>query len=213
MLKKPDSTNINRLPTPWRERFRYLSLDQHDFIYMDERLVIPKILRPVITRSPHNGHSGRDAMLATVRNVWSPRLHREVVALARSCPQCRESGKNIKTLLTQKQIGKLPECKESYQEIAIEFAGPFQNAINAKKYLIFSVDHFLGWLEAKVLRKPTTDKVTEFLKTYIARHGILQAIRTALATIFRSKRFNEICKPGLIRHIECRIRNRRGKVK
>ena len=84
LIKKPDSTKINRFPTPWREKFRCLSLDQHDFIYMDERLVIPKKLRPIIMRSLHYGHPGRDVMLATVSNVWWPRLHREVIAIARN---------------------------------------------------------------------------------------------------------------------------------
>ena len=56
LLKKPDSTKIYRLPTPWREKFRCLSLDPNDFIYMDERLVIPKALRQTIIRSLHYGH-------------------------------------------------------------------------------------------------------------------------------------------------------------
>ena len=55
----------------------------------------------------------RDLMLATLSNVWWPRLHQEVVAIARSCPQCRESGKNIKFTPTQKEIGKLPKCVEN----------------------------------------------------------------------------------------------------
>ena len=108
LLKKPDSTKMNRLPTPLRKKLRCLSLNQDGFIYMDERHVIPKTLRHVIVRSLHYGHPGRDAMLATVSSVWWPRLHREVVAIAGSCPQCHESGQIIKTLLTQKQIGKLP---------------------------------------------------------------------------------------------------------
>ena len=210
LIKKPDSTKINRLPMPWREKFRCLSLDQHDFIYMDERLVIPKTLRPIILRSLHYGHPGRNVMLATVSNVWWPRLHREVIAIARLCPQCRESGKNIKTLLNQKQLGKLSECKESNQEIAIDFAGPFQNAINAKKNLLVSIDHFYGWPEAKFLRKPTTDNVIEFLKNYISRHGLPQVIRTDPATKFRSKRFKEFCKNRLIKHIACPIKDHRG---
>ena len=194
LLKRPDSTKINRLPTPWREKYKCLSLDANDFVYMDERLVIPKTLRPIIMRSRHYGHPGRDAMLATISNVWWPRLHREVVTIARECPQCKESGKNIKTILSQKQIGKLPESKECNQEIAIDFAGPFQNAINAKKYLLVSVYHFSGLPEAKFLRKPTTEKVIEILKNYITRHGIPQTIRTDPATIFRSRRFRNFAK-------------------
>ena len=172
LLKRPESTKINRLPTPWREKYKCLSLDANDFVYMDERIVIPKTLRPIIMRSLHYTHPGRDAMLATISYVWWPRLHREVVTIARECPQCKESGKDIKTILSQKQIGKLPESKECNQEIAIDFSGPFQNAINAKRYLLVSVDHFSGWPEAKFLRNPTTEKGIEFIKNYITRHGI-----------------------------------------
>ena len=148
LLKKPDSTKINRLPTPWREKFRCLSLDQHDFIYMDERLVIPKTLRPIIMRSLHYRHPGRDSMLATISNFWWPRLHREVVAIARTSPQCSQAGKNIKTLLSQNQVGELPECQKNNQEITIAFAGPIQNAAKAKCLLV-SRDHYSGCLESK----------------------------------------------------------------
>ena len=75
---------------------------------MDERLVVPKALRPVIIRCLHYGHPGRDSMLSAVSNV-------------------------IKTISKQKQVGEL-KCTEANQEIAIYFAGPFQNAIGAKKY-------------------------------------------------------------------------------
>ena len=115
-IQKPDSTKINRLPTPWREKLRCLSLDQNKFMYMDERLVIPKALRPIIIRSLHYGHPGRDTMLATVSNIWSPRLHREVVSLAKNFPQCQDSGKSPKPILTQKQSGKLPKPSEINQD-------------------------------------------------------------------------------------------------
>ena len=76
---------------------------------MDERLVSPKLLRPIIMRSLHYGYPGRDSMLATVSNVWWPRLHREVVGIAKACQQCQVAGENIKPLVRQNQIGKLPK--------------------------------------------------------------------------------------------------------
>ena len=100
---------------------------------MDERLVIPKTLRPKTMRSLHYRHLGRDSMLPTVPNVWWPRFHREVVPIARTCPHCSQAGKNTKTLLRQIQVTTLPECKENNQELAIDFAGPFQNVARAKK--------------------------------------------------------------------------------
>ena len=107
LIQKPDSTKINRLPTPWREKFRCLSLDQNKVMFMDEQLVITKALRLINIRSLHYGHPGRDTMFATVSNIWWPRLHREVVSLAKPCSQCQDSGKNLKPILTQKQFGKL----------------------------------------------------------------------------------------------------------
>ena len=157
---------------------------------MDGRLVFPILVRPIIMRSLYYGHPGRDSMPSTVSSVWWPKLHREVVAIVKSCfQQCSEAGKNIKNVLRQKQVGKLPIISETNQEIARSFAGPFQNATNARKYLLVSIDHFSSWPEAKFLCTPTSDNVIEFLQNYTARHGILKTIRTNQATIFRSKKF------------------------
>ena len=60
------------------------------------------------------------------------------------------------------------------------------------------------------MRKPNTVKVIEFLKKYIARHGIPQKIRTDPARIFRSKRFKEFCSRRCIQHIECPIKDHKG---
>ena len=45
MLKNTDSTEINRLPDSWREKFENFNFDNRDYLYMDERLVISKLLR------------------------------------------------------------------------------------------------------------------------------------------------------------------------
>ena len=127
--------------------------------------------------SLHYGHPGRDSMLATVANVWWPRLHREVVGIAQICPDCKEAGKNLKPLLRQSQIGKLPKRKEVNEEIAHDFAGPFQNAKGAEKFLLVSIDHCSGWPEAKFFKKPNPEKVLEFLQKYISCHGIPKIIK------------------------------------
>ena len=62
---------------------------------MDERLVNPKLLRAIIMKNLHYGHPERDSMLATVSNVWWPRLHRELVGIAKACLQCQVAGKNM----------------------------------------------------------------------------------------------------------------------
>ena len=149
-------------------------------------------------------------MLATVSAVWWPKLHREVLLIAKACQQCTQSGKNIKPLLRQNQFGKLPEAQEVNEEIAIDFAGPFVNAKNRKRYLLVSIDHFSDWPDAMFLNKPNTNKVLSFLKQYIALHGIPHKIRTDPGSVFRSAKFKNFCKNRLIEHIECPVSDHRG---
>ena len=48
LLKKPDATKINCLPAPLRKKLKCFSLDTDNFLFMDERLNIPKALCPII---------------------------------------------------------------------------------------------------------------------------------------------------------------------
>ena len=177
---------------------------------MDNRLVIPQAMRPMIMCSLHYGHPGRDAMLAMIEDIWWPRIHRKVIDQARLCEQCLQSGKNLKYVLSQKQLGKLPEAKEQNEEIALDFAGPFQNAKKGKKYLLVSIDQFSGWPDAKFLHSPTTKKVIEFLKQYCAQYGVPKKIRTDPGTAFVSEAFTMFCRQFGIEHITCPIRDHRG---
>ena len=99
---------------------------------MDNRLVIPHAMRAMTICSLHYGHPGRDAMLGMVSDIWWPKIHREVIDQARLCEQCLQAGKNLKCILKQKQVGKLPEVNEMNEEIALDFAGPFRNAKQGK---------------------------------------------------------------------------------
>ena len=135
---------------------------------MDKRLVIPTNLRTSIISSIHYGHPGRDTMLRYISDIWWPKIHREVVTTAKCCDQCNNEGKNIKPLLKQKQIGKIPKSEIANDEIALDFAGLFQNAEHGKKYLLVALDIFSAWPDALFLHKLTTKKVIEFLKNYIS---------------------------------------------
>ena len=210
IVKNYNRTAVSRLPSPLREKFQSFSVDERDFLYMDNRLVIPSSMRAMIMCSLHYGHHGRDAMLAMIGDIWWPRIHRESIDQARLCEQCLQSGKYLKCIQSQKVFGKIPEVKEQNEEIALDFAGPFQNARERKKYLLVSIDHFLGWPDAKLLRCPTTKKVIEFLKQYIALYGVPEKIRTDPGTVFTSEQFARFCTQFGIEHITCPVRDHRG---
>ena len=51
----------------------------------------------------------KESMLATVSNVWWPRLHAKNVGIAETCPECQTDCKSVITLLKQSQLCKLPK--------------------------------------------------------------------------------------------------------
>ena len=117
---------FNYLSILKREKLRCLNLGKQTFMYMNERLVVPKIKRPVSKSSFQCGHPGKKSMLATVSNVWWPKVHREVVAIAKNCPRCSEAGKNTKNVLCQKLDGKLPTAQKTTKKLPSLFRGRFR---------------------------------------------------------------------------------------
>ena len=124
-----------------------------------------------------------------------------MVLLAKSSTQCQNAGKKLKTIQKQTEYGKNPAAENHNDEIAIYLAGPFKFAPDNKKYLLVSIDHTTNWPDAQFMRRPTTDKGTDFLNKYIAEFGIPKRIRTDAATIFRIKNLN---------NIKCPVHDHRG---
>ena len=210
LLKQFDTKKFKKLPKVSQNRFKVFSLDENEFIYVDELLVIPEELRRPIFRSLHWGHPGRDAMLQAVADIWWPQIHREIVLLAQTCNQCQQSGKNLKTLLPQSNCGKLHKAEKFNDELALDFAGPLKSASKNKQYILVAIDHKTSWPSANFTRRPTAEKVTTFLNEYIAQYGIPKRISTDPATTFRDELFKQNCKKYFIKHIECPIRDHCG---
>ena len=61
-MKNQAKRKIRKLDNPWRESFSLLSVDENDLLFIEDRLVIPKILQGPINISLHWGHPGRDQM-------------------------------------------------------------------------------------------------------------------------------------------------------
>ena len=210
LVRSRNNAVIARLPPPWREKINSFSVSENGLLYMDNRLVIPKDMRENVLRAIHFGHAGRDAMLREASDIWWPRVHREIVEKAKTCTECQNSGKKLKCLKSQNEFGKLPETHDPNEEIALDFAGPFQNTNQKKKYLLVSVDNHSGWPSALFLPNPTTEKVIEFVLEYIAANGLPKRIRTDPGTVFKSEKFKQFCSDNFIDHVICPVRDYRG---
>ena len=57
LVKTREGENLE-VASPWRETFNSLSVDNRNFLYMDNRLVISQNLRASIMSALHYGHPG-----------------------------------------------------------------------------------------------------------------------------------------------------------
>ena len=149
-------------------------------------------------------------MLQAVADIWWPQIHREIVLLAQTCNQCEDSGKNLKTIKSQSNFGKLTAAEAFNDELVLDFAGPFKIAPKNKQYLLVAIDHKIGGPSASFANRPTAEKVIEFFIEYIAENGIPKRIRTDPATKFRAEKIKTFCTNLFISHVECPIRDHRG---
>ena len=133
-LVRNRNTDIIAPPPSWREKFNSFSIGEIEKHYMDNRLVIPKDMRENVLRAIPFRHAWRDALLREASDIWWPRVYREIVEKAKNCSRCQQAGKNLKWVKSQNEIGKIPESNKPKEEIALEFARPFQNANQNKKF-------------------------------------------------------------------------------
>ena len=79
-----------------------------------------------------------------------------------------------------------------------------------KKYFLVAIDNYSAWPDALFLHKPTTKKVIEFLKNYVAQYGIPKQIRSDPGSVFTSEEFKTFCRQFQIKHVTCPVRDHRG---
>ena len=135
--------------------------------------------------------------LATLREasevLW-PRIHRKIVEEARKFVKFLKACKNLKCIESHNEFGKKPEPMEPNEKFSLDFAGPFQNALKEKKYLLVSVDKNSGLPIASFLPNHTTDRVFEFLVDYIARNGIPNEYELCKAQHLKMKRLGKFVR-------------------
>ena len=102
LVRNRNNAIIARL-SPLKGKFCSFSIGENGLLYTDNRLVIPKDMLENFLRAIHFGHVGRDAMLREARDIWWPRVHRDIVENAKNCSQCQQASKNLKCLKSQNE--------------------------------------------------------------------------------------------------------------
>ena len=152
---------------------RYYAQFVNDFhikdncLWMEDKLVVPNSLHTAINNRLHFYHHGKSNMFAAVKDIRYPYIHRNIASMAENCQECILVGKNLKPMCSKRNLGKIPEPKESNEAIQLNFWGPMNDLQESKKYVKVAVDRFSKWPSAMVCNTNRSDKILKFLKQYM----------------------------------------------
>ena len=195
---------------------RYYSQFVNDFyvkenvVWMDEKLVIPMNLQTAINNRIHAYHHKKTNMFDAAKDVWYPYSYRSIASIAENCPECTAAGKNLKTILSENQLGNIPEPKEPNESVQLCFWGPINYLNESRKYVLVAVDRFSHWPSAMVCGNNRSDKIRKFLKSYITNHGVPRKIHVDQGTSFMSNKIKAFCNGEGIEIIKSPVNDHRA---
>ena len=201
MIRQQKWDNVKQCYGPYFYNVRHRLSVRDGILLYDDRVVIPKQLRPTMMDALHLTHPGQGGMIEAAKHVWYPYLHRDIVATAQNCKNCREKGKNLKVISGKKHYTTLDAVVEPNEEIQLGFAGPLPDENNKEVYILVGVDRFSRFPYAKVVSNNRADTIIRFMQNHIVNHGVPRNIRCDQAQGFRAKKFLIYCKTNNIKLI------------
>ena len=159
----------------------------------------------------HLTHPDQGGMLEAAKHVWYPYLHRDIVATAQNCKNCRDKGKNLKTISGKKHYTTLDAVVEPNEEIQLDFTGPLPDENDKEVYILVGVDRFSRFPYAKIVSNNRADTIIRFMQNHIVNLGVPRKMRFDQAQGFRAKKFLIFCKTDSIKLIFAPVDDHRAR--
>ena len=86
--------------------------------------MIPMNLQTAINNRNHVFHHGKTNMFDAAKDVWYPYIYPSMASIAKNCPEWTAAGTNLKPILSENQLGNIPEPKEPNESVQFDFWGP-----------------------------------------------------------------------------------------
>ena len=163
-----------------------------DIVMLQKRIVIPKVLRPIILRHLHAGHAGINGMTQRARlEVYWPDYTVDIVRVRERCHTCNANApSNPRNLPIQdSQLPAYP-----FQMICMDFF-----YMGNKSYLAV-VDKYSGWLSIFQFNKDTAINLVKAVREYFSTFGVSETICSDGAKIFASSEFQNFLKMWGVNH-------------
>ena len=193
MVKQQKWNSVKHCYSLYVYNVRHQLSVRDSLLLYDDRVVIPKQLRPTLMDALHLTHPGQGGMLEAAKPVWYPYLHRDIVATAQNCKNCRDKGKNLKIIPGKKHYTTLDAVVEPNEIIQLNFTGPLQDDNDKEVYILVGVDRFSRFPYAKVSNN-RADTIIRLLQNHIVNYGVRVTSDAITHKVSGPKSFLIICK-------------------
>ena len=191
--------------TGWPEKKEQVPIQVRDFwnyreeislhngiLFKNQRVIVPKAMRPEIVLRIHSSHQGVASCLRKARDiVFWPRMSADIKDQVEKCSVCAEfQAKNASQPMLSHQIPDRP-----WSKIATDLF-----TLHSKNYITV-VDYFSDFIEVSELQDTTSTSVIQALKEQFSRHGIPDTVVSDNGSQFSSQEFHEFALSWEFNHV------------
>ena len=161
-------------------------------IMLDNRVLIPQILRSNVIEMFHEGHPGIVGMKSIVRSViWYPGIDKDVENYVKNCRTCQIN----RAKPAQNNNIEWPKPKRPWSRLNVDHF--FYNNI----IVFIVVDSFSKYIELEIVKSTSVQDTMNALRLIFSRQGIPDTLVSDNASCFTSESFSEFLIKHGIKHL------------
>lgn len=161
-------------------------------LFKNQRVIIPRAMRPELTNRAHSSHQGIDACIRRAKDVvfW-PSMSKDIQEAVEKCEVCAEfQNNNSKQPMQSHEIPGRPWSRVSSDLFTL----------NSRDYIVL-VDSYSDFIEVGELRSTNSSDIIRFLKQQFSRHGIPNVLVTDNGPQFSSSEFTTFSSTWEFKHV------------
>ncbi len=170
-----------------------------------KKVVLPKDLKAMVIRffhdSPLAGHFGQFKTYNKIKkDYYWPHMQRDIFHYVRTCPECQTTKpRNVGP------VGLMASTPATYnnEKLYIDYFGPLPRASGGDVHVLVVIDAFSKWVEMFPVKRISTSKTIDILiSEMFLRYGPPKKLVSDNASIFRARKFREMCLSWGIEHVK-----------
>ena len=135
---------------------------------MDEKVAIHKAIKETLIKDQYASCPVGCGMVCMAQHCWWQYMNRDLFVRSIDCKSCTALGKNLKSVIPDKQYQSHKPRGLPNQEIQTDFAGPMNNEKEHEIHLLTCIDKFLKNASVEIceIAQKKLHKFVKFVKSH-----------------------------------------------